>query len=282
MIHIAGAFEKSHILIPYIIHHKPKDLCVYGGIPGCEWNGGRINALLRYSQNTTKVEDSVYLEAHRIVEIYHKLKIPVFLTFSNYDIQINENIKYLDFLAQGDGVILVNEDFRKFLREKYPHLTLIYSITGHSNDYRDFDISLEDKYDLIVPRFENVFNPEFLKVADTSKYEIMLNDTCVFGCDKWRDHFQRISEINKNSSLEENMSTTELSKIQECWLKNFNPCKDSKHECMDMTTSAIQKCLRLGYKHFKISGRENSDSDFTYDLNLYLNRLKESKINTRV
>ena len=276
MIHIAGAFEKFHILVPYIIHHKPKELCVYGGIPNCEWNGGRVNRLLKYSQNSTKVEES---EISKIINIYHKLKIPVFLTFSNYDIQINENTKYLDLLSQGDGVILVNEDFRKFLRKKYPHLILIYSITGHSNDYRDFDISLEDKYDLIVPRFENVFNPEFLKVADTSKYEIMLNDTCVFGCDKWQDHFRKISETNRNTKTNPiGLDIVSLKKIQECWIKNFNPHQDSKHECMDMKTSAIQRCLRLGYKHFKISGRENSDSDFLYDLNLYLNRIRDSKI----
>lgn len=264
MIHIAGAFEKSNILIPNIITQKPQNICVYGGVPNCEWNGGRVNSLLGYSKNTTIVET---------LNAYHKLNVPVFLTFSNFEIQINNNTKYLDLLQEGDGVILVNEGFRQFLRKNYPHLILIYSITGHSNDYRDFDLSLEDKYDLIVPRFENVFNPDFLKVADTSKYEIMLNDTCIFGCDKWNSHFQKISEVNRDSTLVE---YSEISKIQECWLKNFNPCLDSKHECMDMNEKAIQRCLKLGYRHFKISGRENSDSDFLYDLNLYLNRLRLS------
>ena len=270
MIHIAGAFSKSHILIPYILQNNLKGkVCVYDGILKCKWNGGRINKLLKFP---------LAEETRKILDTYHKLKIPVFLTFSNFEIDLNFSWghRWLSALEPQDGIILVNENFRQFLRKEYPHLTLIYSITGHSNNYKDFDVSLEEKYDLIVPRFENVFNPEFLKVANTSKYEVMLNDTCRFGCDKWQDHFQKISEVNRIYSLEENMSISELSKIQECWLPNFDPNTDSKHECMDLTTEQIKKALGLGYKHFKFTGRENKDSDYLYDLNLYTQRLKES------
>ena len=289
MINIAGAFTKSHILIPYILQNNLKGkVCVYDGIPNCKWNGGRINSLLRYPSQNSQTSQIYGIslsgsigkdcEISKIIKAYQKLGIPVFLTFSNFEIDINDPLgrDSLNLLNENDGVILVNENFRNFLRQKYPHLTLIYSITGHPNDYKEFTFKLEDKYDLIVPRFEWIFHPEFCKWANTSKYEIMLNDTCRYGCDKWNTHFQKISEINRNSSLEENMSISELTKIQECWIKGFNPNEDSKHPCMDMKVDAIRLALRLGYKHFKFTGRENEDSDFLYDLNLYIQRLKDS------
>ncbi len=38
--------------------------------------------------------------------------------------------------------------------------------------------NLEDNYNLIVPRMEHTFDKRFLEL-NQSKYEVMLNDTCV-------------------------------------------------------------------------------------------------------
>lgn len=265
MINAAGAFRKSHILVPFIVGHGlQKEFCVYDGVDH-PWAGGRIQSLI-----STKFNE-------HLLKLYNRIGIPVFLTFSNPVIDLKDTdgrtmLNKLDYIGNKNnvrnGVILVNEDFRQFLREKYPNLILKYSITGHSNDCRDFDISLESKYDIVVPRFENVFNEDFLKVADTSKYEVMVNDTCRFGCKLWNDHFREIARCNITKINDE-----EARKIQECWLPNFNPEINSKSECMDMTKEAIKKAKSLGYGHFKISGRENSDSSFSYDLNTYVERI---------
>lgn len=237
------------------------ELSVYDGVDNCSWNGGRVNCLLN-----TQFDYNVF-------KAYQALKIPVFLTFSSpfIDIADKRGNELLEIIANQkirNGVIIVNETLRQFIRKKYPELIIIYSITGHSNNYKDFDITLENRYDLIVPRFENVFNPEFLKVCDTSKYEIMLNDTCSYGCKMWNTHFKAIAEANLKD-----IGIQEARKIQECWIPGFDYITDSQCECMDLSKDAILKAKSLGYKHFKISGRENKPEELLSDLNKYFERL---------
>lgn len=239
---------------------KYPEISVYDGVNNCSWNGGRVNCLLN-----TQFDYNVF-------KAYQALGIPVFLTFSSPFIDINDKTgnELLEIIANQkirNGVIIVNETLRQLIRRKYPELIIIYSITGHSNNYKEFDITLENRYDLIVPRFENVFNPEFLKVCDTSKYEIMLNDTCSYGCKMWNTHFKAIAEANLRE-----IDLQEARKIQECWIPGFDTITDSLCECMDLTKEAIIKAKNLGYKHWKISGRENKPDELLFDLKKYFER----------
>lgn len=262
---IAGAFTKSHIIIPTVLKHKNSNLefQVYDGIDNLPWNGGRVNSV-----TCGKFDKKIY-------DVYQKLGIGVFLTFSNFEIDLTnaKGLSYLELLNSGknNGIILVNDDLRKLCREKFKNLKLIYSITGHSNDYTQFDASLENLYDLIVPRFENVFG-EICKKSP-QKYEIMLNDTCRVGCNFWNDHFKAVSFFNTIQH------TPEVGKaVNECWIPNFDFTKrNTSCKGMDLDENALQEAYEIGFRHFKFSGRENPDTEFENELIEYIEKLRSLK-----
>ena len=47
-----------------------------------------------------------------------------------------------------------------------------------------------------MPRSEHIFDKAFLGL-DRKKYEIMLNDTCVYNCKHYGEHFKKIAEKNR-------------------------------------------------------------------------------------
>lgn len=251
-INIAGAFKHfdniKRLYVKNLNTFKNNLIQVYDGINNSKWNGGRVNT---YS--------SVFDE--EILEWYNSKNIGVLLTFSNFyiDTSLEEENKILEKLnvSNLNGCIISNEDLRLHIRKNYPNLKLLKSITSFDslnlNDYNFND--LESKYDWICPRFEWVFNKEFHKLIDPSKYEIMMNDTCMERCKLWHKHFEAISKWNIDK-------LGDPDKIQECWI-NFDFNK--KHGCfngMDLNKEEIKRCLKIGYRCFKISGREFKDSYF--------------------
>lgn len=254
MINIAGAFKHfeniKKLYINYLKFFKNNEITFYDGIGDCKWNGGRVNI---YSGKYNK----------DILRFYNSKNIGVFLTFSNNIIDVN--CEYGNFLLKElneynlNGVIIINEKLRQYIKEKYKNLKVMHSITGfHSLELNDYIFSeLEEKYDYICPRFEWVFNNDFIKLINPKKYEIMTNDTCRYGCKLWGDHFNAIAKWNRDKEGDPH-------KIQECWLPNFDPSIGSEIDrkkygkClgMDLKKPEIEYAKSLGYIHFKISGRE--------------------------
>ena len=275
MINIAGAFKKSHILIPFLLKNKNIEMCFYDGVNFCRWNGGRVNENNNFNS--------------KIFDFYNKYDKGVFLTFSNRFI---DNLKdpvgneLLNILNSNNinGVIICNESLRLYIKEKYQNLKLIYSITGHpsevtvNNELLSYYKELELKYDLIVPRYEMVFNEFFIKNINPKKYEIMLNDTCLFGCNLWQKHFDKIAELNRKfGDPYRFIDNNEIKRISECWLKSFDPeigsseDREKYGDClgMDLSPTAIKNAKKIGYCNWKISGRENNDELFKKDLEWY-------------
>lgn len=234
---------------------------VYDGPNLCKWNGGRINRDITLTS--------------QMVDWYNKKDIGVFLTFSNYNIDLNHQIG-LDLLKMlknnpRNGIVLVNEKLRLYIKDNYPNYKLIYSISGHknniciNNDLISYYKDLETKYDVIVPRFEMGLNPLFYTEIDTSKYELITNDTCIHGCQVFEEHFHEVARINReyNNPWEEIEYNT-CFKAEECWIKNFNPSIGSDEDRkkygetlgMDFTMEMYSKALECGYRRFKIMGRE--------------------------
>jgi hypothetical protein len=238
-------------------------LVVYDGINKCRWNGGRIN------------RDVVYNDA--LIEYYYSKNISIALTFSNHKINVNDSLgnELLEkFHKEGNALIIVNEDLRKYVREKFPKYDLIYSITGMGTlniPLEDEDIAfykqLEQDYDWIVPRFEHIFDPRANEL-DSTKWEVMLNDTCVYGCKHYDAHFKAIAD--------ENTAGRPYSKeIEECWLPKFDPDKDSKYDCMDLRPDAMQRLKAMGVQSFKITGREMQDDEYYGELVRFVQRSNE-------
>lgn len=258
MLFIAGGFVKFKIItdaLRNISQKRYRDIVVFDGCGDLPWNGGRVN---------------VYNEPFNLLKYkyYQSKGIGFYCTFSNdvIDLENPEGNKILDVLNRGknNGVIVCNHTLRDYIREKYPNLKICLSITYFDSIEVPENIKeLEEKYDYICPRFEMIFNPDFLKIINPKKYKIMLNDTCKYGCKLWKKHFSEISRYNRDNN-------GDPYKIQECWLPNFNPDIESECECMDLDENAIEKCKNIGYENFKISGREMTDTDFLDEIRKYM------------
>ena len=256
---LAGAFSKSVPLIKFLTQYKGSaNIVVYDGINKCKWNGGRINRDIYYNDG--------------LINYYYSKGISIALTFTNHNIDLTDplgNELLEKFHKEGNALIIVNDDLRKYVREKFPKYDLIYSITGMgllNIPLQDSDIAwykdLETKYDWIVPRFEHIFDKRSDEL-DKSKWEVMVNDTCVWGCKYFDQHFKAIAD--------ENTAGRPYSKeVEECWLPKFNPDIDSKYNCMDIDLEHMNKLRDAGVTSFKITGRELPDEIYYNELKTYV------------
>jgi len=285
-INIAGAYSK-HTEIKFIIKSIPEiltecDITVYDGIRNCSWNGGRIN------KNIYDRDD--------ITNYYYDNNITVALTLTNPVIDTKDSIGndiLKRFHRTGNTIISVNENLLRYIKDEYPLYKHTRSITSFGNisvpmcdsDYNRYT-RLEEMYDYIVPRCEHVFDTRF-KTLNQSKYEIMLNDTCVYRCPFYGDHFKKIAEQNriyKEPWTPSNIKS--MKNIEECWLSNKSDIKptntfipESYHNRtrdklgdtygMDLTSKQISSLIKQGISNFKITGREMSTADYMSELRTY-------------
>jgi len=278
---IGGASKHyKHILIYFAKNRnylKKYNIIVYDGLDNCSWNGGRINREITLSDKQ--------------IETYYNNNISIALTFSNHNIDLNDkkgNYLLNKYHKNGNCIILINDDLKNYIRKNYPKYKLIYSITGLGNmnipmKKEDVEIykSLEKNYDYIVPRMEHIFDPLFLEL-NQEKYEIMTNDTCIYGCPYFDEHFKQIANQNKIEYPWKNLGKDFCSQIEECWIPNFNPNigdlniinKLGENYGMDLDKNRIKKLLKRGIKSFKITGRENKSKDIMNDVNLILEILE--------
>jgi hypothetical protein len=263
---LAGAFSKSVPIIKFLSQRLVDNtkLVVYDGVNKCKWNGGRINRDVYYSDT--------------LIDYYYGKDISIALTMSNHKIDLSDetgNHLLEKFHKEGNALIIVNDDLRKYVRQNFPKYDLIYSITGMgllNIPLQDSDVAwykdLESKYDWIVPRFEHVFDTRASELNRT-KWEVMLNDTCVWGCKHWDEHFKAIAD--------ENTAGRPYSKqVEECWLPKFDFSKDSKYPPMDIKPENMRKLLDVGVRSFKITGREMTDDEYYGELTRFVNRSLEA------
>jgi hypothetical protein len=269
MYNVAGAFSKFNVLSLFIMKNKIRNITVYDGINMCKWNGGRINT------------DNFYKDSQ--INFYYRHDINIALTFSNHIIDIHDKVGnelLQKFHRTGNKIILVNEDLRLHIRKNFPKYDIVHSITDTGklsvvyDACIDYYKDLETKYDFIVPKMEHAMYLD--DRLDLSKYEVMLNDSCVFNCSLYNEHFRKINEQNLLDNPQKELSKDERFCIEECWIKNFNPdIGDTKYyeeqgdmKGMDLTYKQTQILIDKGIKHFKISGREMTDEMFVTQLDI--------------
>jgi len=284
---IAGAFSKSKELRLYFFNNKNIiknfDITVYDGINNCSWNGGRINRDICYDD--------------KVINFYYRNNISIALTFTNPVIDLtdktgNELLK--KFHKKGNVIITANETLLNYIKEKYPLYKHTRSITSFGKinvpmTDDDFNLykRLENQYDYIVPRCEHIFDKRFIDL-DQNKYEIMLNDTCIYNCPYYGIHFEEIAKQNRLYTKPwVEGGEKKMFEIEECWIserstykkpKVFDPDVGHKKTIeklgdnygMDLKTNQIKKLMKQGINNFKITGREMNFKDFNDELNLYL------------
>lgn len=287
---MAGAFthwDSIRVLMQTRIRPLLKEgwtLTVYDGI-NCRWSSGRIKRMIE-------------LDSEK-VEYYNKNGVSVALTFGNPVINPLDFVGFraLNILQESskkygikNNIILINHEFCEFLKINFPDLTRTYSITGHPNNIKiDDDMiqyykDLEKDYDIIVPKFEMIFDERFLNEVDVSKYEPIIDDTCVHGCPIFREHLFEMARINREyDNPWEELGKEECIKAEECWIPTFDPDYGSdkdkaKYGCKGLGMDIYQEqdlkdFLDAGYRNIKLTGRELPDEIFVQNMNRNLDNI---------
>jgi hypothetical protein len=279
---IGGAVKHRSTILTFILKNKKFfediEVTVYDGFENCSWNGGRIN---RNGIELTENE----------INLYYNNNVNIALTFSNPEIDLSDKIgnSLLNkFHREGNKIILTNFELIKYVREKFPKYQIIFSITGlgHlsiplSDSDLNFYKKLEKICDYIVPRMEHTFDNRFLELTQ-SKYEIMVNDTCIYNCHLYKEHFESIAKQNLIKQPWETLGFDHCFSVEECWLKGFDPNvgdiktkeKYGNNYGMDLSVDQVINLKNRGIESFKITGRENSSSDMLNELEKYIKALK--------
>lgn len=152
-----------------------------------------------------------------------------------------------------NGVIVANEDFHNYLKEKYPNFHYVYSTTNCTTDGNIYN-EMYDKYDILVLDYRLNKNRLFLEqqLKFKNKIEILVDDCCP-SCKYRKQHFENIGRYNLGEQIDisclnpENYGKYENPKnFYESLLRTLNN---------SLTYEEIEEYKKLGFNKFKLTGR---------------------------
>jgi hypothetical protein len=282
---IGGGVQKYELILLWNLKHKDliQDLQItYYDMPNnCAWNGGRVNRTIELTE--------------RMISTFNRYNFGFCLGFTNnviLDVGDEVGNKLLQMVS-GDnnpnklhGVVLCSETLRRYIRKNYSELKLTYSITGHPTtdklDFEGYYQELEEKYDVIVPKYSHL--PKVLELLeagklDGSKYEILVNDNCNVTCQFYSEHFAQISHLNSSMKHPWEEQPEKSYHIEIKPKTKAGPIKKEAN-CVqdDIKHSQLQRFYDTGVRHFKISGRDLEDVEFEFRLPEHLTELKKIEV----
>ena len=228
---------------------------LYGSFPNAIWNGGRCEF---GDVDIPKFKD--------IVSEVNALGIAIRYTFTNCLIK-EEHLsdEYCNRLMclcdNGMNEVLVNSPLlEKYLRSIYPGFKYILSTTALIRGAKSIDEACNN-YDLVVADYRDVKNKTFLQeISRRDKVEILLNEACVLDCQYRSNHYERISQSqlsSKDTHEEKKCMYHDTTKFREAYIS-----KETLYEIL----------IPMGYKHFKLRGRESGSEKLIDEYLTYLVR----------
>lgn len=236
---------------PDIVRDNFKIYSFYGTFPKAIWNGGRV------SINEGKVSNKFMKQVR---DFYNKKGIKVTFTFTNCLIEerhlkdeyCNQMLKV--FHNGMNEVLVVSPVLENYIKEKFPLYKINKSIT-FADAQKPYDTS---KYHLSVidKKYNNNFE-KLEKIKEKEKIEILCDETCANDCKFTKQHYTEISR--KQLGLDLDLSIPFVGKCRyQHTFKPYNRLKErnEKSKYYISPNDIYEKYLPLGYKYFKLSGRE--------------------------
>lgn len=270
-------YDTSHKLFDY----------VYDSFFGLRWNGGRTC----FPRDTYP-----FSTVMSMVKNYNMLGVGFNWTFSNLLLQEEDlNDDYCNLALEQthspmNGVILTSDILRDHIRTHYPKFRIIYSVCNGLNNLDAYKKAL-DENDIVVLHPDFNHNMDFLdKLPEKHRVEIMVNDICSFGCPFRQAHYiklsQHILEQSKNPIINFPDELDYSPNKPGCMATQAGYDKDERNR---ITFSDIDNLLDMGFKHFKIIGREHEwdhfwERDLRPNLDQYFNRrmIKNAGLNLHI
>ena len=248
---------------PQYFNDNSKISAFFGGFDNCCWNGGRENKQQHSEQ---------LLNCLKIIKQINDLGISVSFTFTNPFITREEYNDYIGnslmkFAHNGmNGVIVANENFHNYLKEKYPNFHYVYSTTNCTTDGNIYN-EIYDKYDILVLDYRLNKNRLFLeqRLKLKNKIEILVDDCCP-SCKYRKQHFENVGRYNLGEQIDisclnpENYGKYENPKnFYESLLRTLNN---------SLTYEEIEEYKKIGFNKFKLTGR-SQNRKFLLDSYIY-------------
>lgn len=215
--------------------------------PGGIWNGGR--QLIPRTYDLQKIKNG-FLDSN----------IPLRFTFTNPILQAKHLLDdYCNSIVEtfntGNNEILCNSPLlEQYLRKKYSNnYKYISSITKClRTDFNIEDVEIsKDKYYLTVLDFDWNNNFSLLsKIQNKDKCEILVNSSCIPKCRYRENHYQAIAELELYGKA---ITTYKCGSSS----LRYYETKQYPHYISPQDIENIY--LPMGFKHFKLEGRQMND-----------------------
>ena len=271
---LCGAFESFKFISSFLqtAKHCPsmlKDNVVIDsvfGSPTCVWNGGRALANVYYNKK----------QLQNIRDTYVHLGVKVRLIFTNPF--LNEHDLYdrycnliMNVFKDVSPEVVVNSPLLEdYLRSTYPTTSFISSTTKRLRSSEEQMNEFNREYKYVCLDYDYNYDFDFLDSipkSEKDRVEILLNSTCLKGCDARVLHQEfsakRQLEYDSDEDCESEVFYKECPKIKRIMAPSSSQ-SDSTRDIYSGTNYIFPQDLDMyldnGFCHFKIQGRELTTS----------------------
>lgn len=237
--------------------------CLYGNIPFCTWDGGRI--FPEYQSATIE-------EMQEIQHTYNDIfNVKIRFVFTNClltqeDCYDTYNNIVLSVFNNSKNEIVVNSPIlEEYIRTNYPNYTLISSTTKCITNLNDVKTEInKEQYKLICLDYNLNHNTKLLNglsEQEKEKVELLINPICGPGCPHRKEHYR----LNSLFSL----SYGKKYKLRGCAIEEgiFFP---SDWPTVIQPEELYTTYISNDFKYFKLEGRTLSDLDNLLTFSKYL------------
>jgi hypothetical protein len=255
------------------------------GAPTVLWNGGRF---------TRQEFDRADLFAR--LESLYSFGVGCFLTFTNQLLETSDlgnadcNL-LLDSIGRRpdlNAVIVNSELLSKYIAQRHPGLRQVASITkvvleggrGNVSYYNE----LGKRFYRYVVHWDDCQDRRLLDQLDRTKAEIILNENCFRGCPMRAPHYEAIARVHQglgdrqwvaakapdDTMLQRQLTEQELSHfLAVCPAQPPSRQIGKRQRNCNLTRSELKSLYEMGFRHFKIQGRNDNAYYLAYDLARY-------------
>ena len=225
------------------------------------WDGGRIFS--SYTQATKEeVTDILYT-------YNHVFNIPARFIFTNCCLEEKDYHNRFGNLLMEWGsygpneVVLADDNFMRYLKEKFPSYRYISSTTKCLTSPEKARAELNrEEYDLVCLDYNLNANLKFLSdltPEEKAKTELLVNAICSPACQNRKNHYFKNSQSHLNYGRPYHM--------EYCNIQGMGSSEKKHHLTYDLIR---EKYEPLGLTHFKLEGRTWDDIDLIIALCNYM------------
>jgi len=255
---LGGGFSNLEFftqLLDVINFYKPKKhrFAVFDAPFGCKWEGGRPFV----------DHPSTDKELNKVIDYYNNYNIGFNFVFTNSLLK-EEHVtdKRCNYFLERhhnrlNGVIVSNDILADHVKNNFPDYTLIYSLTHGKSRVSDLNFykRAQEKYDIVVlvPDLNTKFN--FIRKLEPSRLEILINETCFYGCRYRTLHYRTIDWLNLNQDRSIQRDIHRFCCIHDADLMSMTDRQVRNIKGLKLKVDQIQQLMDLGVQNFKVSGR---------------------------